>query len=416
MKLSCFYKSFTAICIFASVGGCRTYVPAMQEVWDNQGDKSKNIPPPLESDIKHRVFCDIKAAVFNQYRHEYQKQFAADVASSIAANKNPDALTLLDLGIQTSLTLQVDETSTISPGVTLNTPMVPSTTYFPNKVTVVTPQSYAFGLGGNLSAHSTRIDKYNFYTTVENLVDRYLSKDPVVQKTVQKEIDDCNSSKFRDGSSFLLQSDLSIPEWLNTAMQLEKVEPGKPNPPPPPPMLLPGEEALELAPAPAGGAPSGLPPELQKDVLTYEVRFDVISTGNITPSWKLVRVTANPTGNLFTANRERNHDVIITFAPRTASDDFTTPKDKETTAWRRLCGTPPAAQGKPSIVVCYDKGASIPASTTIIKKGDILRYGDSKYIKGIGNGEPSISAQNAQLASQIGLAVANNLRDILLPQ
>lgn len=183
---------------------------------------------------------------------------------------NPKQLTFLDYGIQVALTLTVDETSTLAPGLTFNTPMVPSTTFFPNKVTVVSPQSYAFSLGANLSAHATRIDKFNFFYTVAGLI----GEKP------------CEEGAFREGSSFLIQSgDLRISEWLRNAIQhiplLRTVD----------------HKAGQVS---ATTPPAASPPKIPTaEILTYEVKFDVISSGNITPTWHLVRETANPTGSFF---------------------------------------------------------------------------------------------------------------------
>jgi hypothetical protein len=45
------------------------------------------------------------------------------------------------------------------------------------------------------------------------------------------------------------------------------------------------------------------------------VKFEVVSTGSITPAWKLVRVNFDQTGSLMTGTRDRTHDLIITFGP-----------------------------------------------------------------------------------------------------
>jgi hypothetical protein len=41
----------------------------------------------------------------------------------------------------------------------------------------------------------------------------------------------------------------------------------------------------------------------------------VVTSGNISPMWKLVRATINQGGPLFSASRDRKHDLIITFGP-----------------------------------------------------------------------------------------------------
>ena len=64
----------------------------------------------------------------------------------------------------------------------------------------------------------------------------------------------------------------------------------------------------------SGGGGGGTAP----DTLTLEIKFIIVSSGNVTPTWKLLRVSAN-TGSapLFSLGRTRTHDVIITIGPNT---------------------------------------------------------------------------------------------------
>ena len=62
----------------------------------------------------------------------------------------------------------------------------------------------------------------------------------------------------------------------------------------------------------SGGGGGGSAP----DTLTIEIKFIIVTSGNVTPTWKLLRVSAN-TGSspLFALGRTRTHDVIITIGP-----------------------------------------------------------------------------------------------------
>lgn len=53
----------------------------------------------------------------------------------------------------------------------------------------------------------------------------------------------------------------------------------------------------------------------KKDVLQNEITFVVSYSGNVTPAWKLVRVTANQSGNFFNAQRTRTQDLVVTLGP-----------------------------------------------------------------------------------------------------
>jgi hypothetical protein len=54
------------------------------------------------------------------------------------------------------------------------------------------------------------------------------------------------------------------------------------------------------------------------DTISIEIKFVILSNGNVTPTWKLLRVSAN-TGSapLFGLGRTRTHDLIVTIGPPT---------------------------------------------------------------------------------------------------
>lgn len=54
---------------------------------------------------------------------------------------------------------------------------------------------------------------------------------------------------------------------------------------------------------------------IQKNGLTHDVKFEVISSVDATPSWKTKCWSINPTGTLLTANRDRTHEISVTFGP-----------------------------------------------------------------------------------------------------
>jgi hypothetical protein len=52
-----------------------------------------------------------------------------------------------------------------------------------------------------------------------------------------------------------------------------------------------------------------------KNVLSQEITFEVVTSGDLTPTWILARATVNATGNFFSTGRDRTHDLIVTFGP-----------------------------------------------------------------------------------------------------
>jgi len=70
--------------------------------------------------------------------------------------------------------------------------------------------------------------------------------------------------------------------------------------------------AIGLGDAPPPANASG---PLQSNVLSHEVKFDIISTGTLNPGWVLTRGTIDQSGTLFSATRDRTQDLTITFGP-----------------------------------------------------------------------------------------------------
>lgn len=202
-------------------------------------------------------------------------------------------------GVQITLNLTVDETGSVNPVVNWLPPS-PATAIF------------NLGAGGTLSAAATRIDKLHSYYSVSDLVARRCSPDS------------------RPGGLFLMQSDLKLKEWLLDNVMEEGT----------------GEVVYS-------GNPDG---PFKQDVISHEVMFIVVSSGNVTPGWQLTRVSINQSGSFLSAGRTRTHDLLITLGP-------------------------------------MDK--------TALAKGTKA---------------PSTSAQNSNLASEIGLAVTSGIRSgLVLP-
>jgi hypothetical protein len=160
-------------------------------------------------------------------------------------------------GLQINLLLTIEEKSTVSPSIG----------WFPNKI-------FSLGAGAGASGDATRIDKINSYYTIRELKDREFC-DP----------------RLRPGGGRLMASDLRLKEWLSDAVTA-------------------GETREINFNNSAAFKDNG--------VLSHEVRFLVTTTGTLSPAWKLSRVISiNPTGTLFSTERDRTHDLIITFGPVT---------------------------------------------------------------------------------------------------
>jgi len=157
-------------------------------------------------------------------------------------------------GAEVALTFTIVEKSSAAPSV-LWAPPSPVSSVF----------TLSAGVSG--SAQATRVEKMNFFYTVAELYGL-----------------PCKGSEIRY-DSFLIQNDLKIADLL-----LGRI----------------GPTTLGTAHTPGMG---------QKNVLSHEITFQVITGGTATPTLTLVRATINPSGTFFGVSRDRTHDLLITFGP-----------------------------------------------------------------------------------------------------
>jgi hypothetical protein len=147
----------------------------------------------------------------------------------------------------------------------------PSVVYLPHS-----PLTSVFSLGGGLtqSADATRTDKLSFYYKVSDLL---------AQEPCKAGIQEGNDT------SLLIQNDLKLSEWLQdylTPIATQEVQ-----------------------------EPSSKAGILKSNVISHDVKFEVLSSGNLTPAWKLSNATVDQTGSLFSTSRDRTHDLLITLGP-----------------------------------------------------------------------------------------------------
>jgi hypothetical protein len=205
-----------------SVGGCGLTVPDIKEPWDADKPPRENAPgvsgtAQIEFEIKKRNYCDLKEAVQAAYRIPLGEAHIPE-----------------NWGAQLSLTLQVDETSSLNPGLTLNT-TYPTVISYPAKAitslgmlgATTTSQSFGLGFGATLSSTASRQDKFDPYYSIQTL----RKVDTVRSICYGGPPYAANDPFLTDGwipassSPFIVESDLGIKEWLIGAMQFTNVLP-----------------------------------------------------------------------------------------------------------------------------------------------------------------------------------------------
>jgi hypothetical protein len=202
-------------------------------------------------EIVRNVHCEVQDAVVKLY---------AENAEVDPLNRN---LRWFDSwGVQLALTLTTDEKGSLSPVVSWLPTGTPST---PSSI-------FSLNLGATGSTEGQRIDKIGAFFLVSDL----------------KGLHVCHPEDRHRGP-FILESDLKLYQWLQAAM-----------------VSIDNEDTP--APAKATGP-------LKSNVLSHEVKFDIISTGTVTPSWKLTQSTINATGTFLSATRDRTQDLSMTFGP-----------------------------------------------------------------------------------------------------
>jgi hypothetical protein len=240
----------------------------------------------MEMQIKRAVYCELRDAI-NIARGNYnERYYGKHVVTTKEDQPLPDSW-----GAQITFTFTVDETSKLTPGLTMNTPMPSAISVFQGSAPVTTPQSFAFGLGGTLSTQATRVDTFDTFYSIGDIAYVYSQKNICDYPNPDLMGPDSASSLL------LVKSNLGIKEWLPQAFQVAD--------------FLRSSRAAETGEGPALGGSAAH----AADSMSYHIKFIVISSINATPTWKLVRVSANTSGTLLDVNRTRTHDLLLTIGP-----------------------------------------------------------------------------------------------------
>jgi hypothetical protein len=284
--------------------GCGLAVPDIKEAWDAdkpEDSHGKRIPATaqIEFEIKKRIFCELEHAV--QY---VNNNFPVSRGSSPNSLKPFAKYPIpLDWTAQVSLSLQVDESSSLSPGVTLTQTLPNAVQVFGPGMSVTSGQSRSLGFGGTLSSIATRIDKFDPSYVISYL----MTPEGPDSVCVSESNDPFKRIGWTPASSspFILESSLGIQDWLEGAIITD--------------LLIGSQNAPVAKSSKSGGAGGssggGGGGSLKTDAFSYEIKFVIVSSGNVTPTWKLVQVSANTSGTFFSTGRTRTHDLIITIGP-----------------------------------------------------------------------------------------------------
>lgn len=304
-------RTVSIVAALSFLTGCGLSVPRLGEVWDRDipGDKERDEPVipvtssgQVEYAIKKNVYCQLLDAVKEADAYGDNTIYKGE---KVRQKLLPD-----DWGAQVSLSIQVDENIALNPGVAFNTVLPNAVTAFPANPSVTTPQNSAVALGGTLSSAASRTDKFNSFWTIG-----YLRNPNAVRRFCKDETKDplaTDPSGIRPAKSSFLADELGITSWLLDALFVSKIIPSYGTPSIASDIELSGNSKKTEKKAATGKfEPQG------QDTFSIQIKFVVISSGNVTPSWRLVRVSANTGSSPFLgAGRTRTHDLILTIGPR----------------------------------------------------------------------------------------------------
>jgi hypothetical protein len=255
----------------AGLAGCGVVTPNIKEPFDQDipaipGGPNERAPKvsgttQIEFEIRKRVMCDLREAI--QEANRYTSVETASINGPDIGKPQP--LVPMNWAASVALSLEVDESSALNPGVSFNS-TYPNVISYPAAATAlgvvpatVTSQLFNFGFGGTLSSTATRTDTFNPKYSVKFLMKRNTSQsicvsyenDPLVEP----------NQRPATSSPLIIESDLGIKDWLVGSMYATT--------------LLPSQ-----------GQAAGKPP------IQYEIKFVIITSLNATPTWKLVRVSS----------------------------------------------------------------------------------------------------------------------------
>lgn len=277
--------------------GCGATVPMLQDVTD-----SRDTPIIIDS-IVSKATCELQSAV--------QMAILDDI--DLGMMPNPDTgvpigrkLRWLDTWIaDLILTITVDERSSLSPGLTTTALIEPEASTFRNRLSFATQKNFSLGLGATGSTTATRKD------VLEWLIDFSEFTDPgslALARQARDQVRKANGGRGvprsvivgcdKQGGSFI-EGDLQIRDWLkgDAVLAVRNPQPGE-------------------APGPYEKALLAAAKSTKKSAMQHEITFVLFYGGNITPSWKLLRVSANQGSTPFLAGqRTRTQDLILTIGP-----------------------------------------------------------------------------------------------------
>jgi hypothetical protein len=300
------------------VGGCGLSVPEKYVLTPDRLDQSTNLSSGgnYEDMIIQHIYCEIAVGLKKAYVQ----------VKTPESNKQVQLNWLSDWGTAITLAITAEDQSGLNPGLSLTMPFENRVFTFPTGGNVTSPQSFNFGIGGSASTSATRSETIQFTYTNEGLLQEaeYLLKEQPNFDKEQPDYDD--ACKFLQ-SGVMIDSDLKIWEFIydkaviaaqgNAAAWVHdtgKVQVpvldkcGKPVPD------CSGNSTMKWVYKPHRNF-NKHPSWPLYNTFTENITFTATFGGNVTPTWKLARLSVNGSGTLLSATRTNTNQLTITMGP-----------------------------------------------------------------------------------------------------
>lgn len=229
-------KRTTALCVaLISLASCGTYVPPLSYRFKNSYD-----PSVFVQSVATHVHCELRKAVLEGLAY-------------------PHADWLAGWSAKVALTLTVEESGSINPGLGVDT-----------------PADFHLGVGAGIQKKATRNMQIAWFVVFQDLIEERDNGKPCERL-----------------GPYPILGDLKIGEAVKSgvfsAATLRTVS----------------------NPFQAGGP---------LDLIQHHVTFETVADASATPSWHFVRVSVNPDREFLTASRDNTDDLVVTMGPTVLDD------------------------------------------------------------------------------------------------
>jgi hypothetical protein len=271
-------RTFRRVVLLSAVAlwlsACGFMTPNYEEFWGNGKDTNKQLALIVEN-----AKCELARATRLVMAENKE---ALKVNGDLVGFLNTWAADVL-------FQFTIDEKTTFAPGISYTPPLSSVTDHFANGTVTTTTRSESFNLGGQFSSEGYRQDKLHSFYKLSDLVG------PIDKLPLPKEIQDQPCVQKNESGTLLLVNDLKFYEWLNFVATVQ--------------ILNEGDFRAKNA-------------FVSNGVIVHDVKFDIMSAGNFTPTIKLFRISANTgASSLFNTSRDRTQEIIITLGPVSSTPD-----------------------------------------------------------------------------------------------